>query len=128
MLEVYLQRFQSRLAPSNVTHLNTLIRVCQQLLHYCKTAATSEQAHPRTHSVNQFLFDCGLDDVNFITTVRWMRESRLPFKANRHHPVHHLTRCSVGLESQERARGRRNGTHRIHPCPLIFPGCLTKRR
>eukprot|EP00210_Caulerpa_lentillifera_P002278 g2188.t1 len=77
MLQAYYGQFDTRLSESNSGNLQTLIRIAQCMLQFCqKTSPTSSESM----TVNQFLFDTKLDDVNFLKLVKWMQESKLPFK------------------------------------------------
>jgi len=76
MLEEYLRRFELRLAPTNSENLNIFIRTCNSLISYTTNGS------PKSRTINEFLFESGLDDINFYKIVRWIKESRLPYKVD----------------------------------------------
>eukprot|EP00887_Chlorella_sp_A99_P000340 scaffold13.g340.t1 len=89
-LAAYLSRFAAQLAPANCRNIQLLIRVADTLAK--AAAAAAGQAAPsagtggggqgqgRVSTVNDFLFRAGLDNVNMLHLVRYVRESKAVFK------------------------------------------------
>lgn len=79
MLQAYHDQFETRLSESNLSNLQTLIRIAQSILQFCREHCPTTSF---SKTVNEFLFDTKLDDINFLKSVRWIQESKLPFKVS----------------------------------------------
>ncbi|PSC69979.1 putative ATP-dependent RNA helicase DDX11 [Micractinium conductrix] len=91
-LSAYFSRFQSRLAPGNCRHIQTLLRVAQVLSQAASgatqlvqpgsatAAAASGGACGGVLGVNDFLLRTGLDNLNLFKLVSYVRESKVVYK------------------------------------------------
>ncbi|GAB4815219.1 hypothetical protein N2152v2_002265 [Parachlorella kessleri] len=109
-LAAYFDRFRAQLAPGNAVHLQTLQRVIATLCRYLDSSTTSNHAqqpagtNSQQHSVpmgcavggkgggmpmeaavvvltvNDFLLQSGLDNINLFRLVRYIRESKAVYK------------------------------------------------
>ena len=85
MVTAYVDRFYTRLAVGNLRHLKTLGALARGF-----TAALKDQNKPgsksnessagEVKSLNDFLFQCGADNVNFFALQRYLRDSKIAHK------------------------------------------------
>ena len=82
----YFGRFQTRLAPGNSRHLQSLLKLAQAFIKCVKgnlLAAPAGGAGAAEHSVcevNAFLTALNVDNINLFRLVRYLQESKVVFK------------------------------------------------
>ena len=90
-LTAYHNRYQHRLKGKNLFYVNQTLRVVCALGSFLQKAAQScgETTQTAMH-INDFLFRCGIDNVNVFKIERYMQRSRLAQKG----------RCMNGVSSR----------------------------
>ncbi|XXQ30437.1 Helicase ATP-binding domain-containing protein [Plasmodiophora brassicae] len=72
-LEAYLKRYASRLKPSNAMYVKRVLFIAKSLARFLKRIDPSKATHVAT--VNDFIFDVGIDNQNLWDTSAWMDAS-----------------------------------------------------
>jgi chromosome transmission fidelity protein 1 len=84
MVNAYVERFYSRLSPSNLRHLKTLKALCAafgKALEDDKRDTSNDKTTPTVvKTLNDFLFDAGADAVNVFALTKYLKESKIAHK------------------------------------------------
>ena len=89
MVTAYVDRFYTRLAVGNLRHLRTLGALARGFAaalgidgvkNGVKNDSSNATAIGEVKSLNDFLFQCGADNVNFFALRRYLRESKIAHK------------------------------------------------
>lgn len=97
-LTAYYERFKGLLNPRNAQHIQALLHI-GSALHKCLQhsqqqvheppaallAATERQTSStsRVLTVNDLLFDLGLDNINMLELAAWVKENKMAFKVSK---------------------------------------------
>ena len=84
MVNAYVERFYSRLSPSNLRHLKTLKALCAafgKALEDDGRDTSNDKTTPTVvKTLNDFLFDAGADAVNVFALTKYLKESKIAHK------------------------------------------------
>lgn len=108
-MERYVERYRSRLAPSNLFSIRQLVSVAKGLL---KLLADEKAGRGRVISSSTILFEARIDNVNMYNLVEFMKNSKL---SNKLRGFVDQARFDAN-EQADAAKGRRNASaHKPEP-------------
>ena len=112
MVDAYVERFYSRLSPSNLRHLKTLKALCaafgKALEDDAAPDTSNDSATPTVvKTLNDFLFDAGADAVNVFALTKYLKESKIAHKI-----AGYGERARANTASDEKISGASNASQK----------------
>ena len=90
-LSLYHERYHTKLNASNLENVETLLRICNSFLQYLTKqsqdllksspkAQTHDDMHKQLCSINDFVFTCGIDDINLFQLEKFFERTEITKK------------------------------------------------
>lgn len=79
-LTQYKEKYQHRLKAKNVQYIDKLLFILRTWIKICSTPATSPGNRESIHTVHEFLFEHGLDNINMFKLIQFMETTEMAKK------------------------------------------------
>ncbi|KAL9647434.1 hypothetical protein ABK040_006796 [Willaertia magna] len=107
-LEKYLEKFKNRLSGKNQSNMKKLMDIVNKMANYLKNCK-KENGQEFVLSVNEFLFETKLDNVNLFEVTEFIEKSELTKKLNLF--IERQEKSSVVIHTNKTTKRNNNGNH-----------------